>query len=194
MKIFKRIVKSVLNFPSSIYNRLLFVFYKVKIGKKRRIRGRLFVRNHGVVHIGDYFLCNSNLKSNPVGGPYRTTLVVSSNAKLIIGNKVGISGVAIICNKEITIEDNVLIGSGCCIYDTDFHSVEYSERVLQEDAGVNEKPVHIKEGAFIGARTIVLKGVTIGAHSIIGAGSVVTKSVPDNELWAGNPAVFRRKL
>ena len=134
------------------------------------------------------------MSSNPVGGPYRTTIVISSNAKLTICNSVGISGVSIVCNKEITIEDNVLIGSGCCIYDTDFHSVEYEKRVNGEDTGAKEKPVHIKEGAFIGARTIVLKGVTIGTHSVIGAGSVVTRSVPDNELWAGNPAVFKRKI
>ena len=48
--------------------------------------------------------------------------------------------------------------------------------------------------AFIGAHSIVLKGVTIGKHSVIGAGSVVTKNIPDNEVWAGNPARFIRRL
>ena len=55
-------------------------------------------------------------------------------------------------------------------------------------------PVVIKDNAFIGAKVIVLKGVTIGENSIIGAGSVVTRSVPDNEIWAGNPAKFIRKV
>ena len=51
----------------------------------------------------------------------------------------------------------------------------------------------IKDDVFIGAYSFVLKGVTIGNNSIIGACSVVTKNVPDNEIWAGNPAKFIRK-
>ena len=46
----------------------------------------------------------------------------------------------------------------------------------------------------MGTHTIILKGVTVGAKSIIGAGSVVTKSIPDGEIWAGNPAHFIRKI
>lgn len=53
--------------------------------------------------------------------------------------------------------------------------------------------VRIKEGAFIGISTIILKPVTIGKNAIIGAGSVVTKDIPDNEVWAGNPAKFIKK-
>ena len=49
-------------------------------------------------------------------------------------------------------------------------------------------PINIKEGAFVGARCIIMKGVTIGRHSIVGAGSVVTKSVPDYSIACGNPA------
>ena len=54
--------------------------------------------------------------------------------------------------------------------------------------------VTIEHDAFIGAGSIILKGVTIGACSVIGAGSVVTKNIPPNEIWAGNPAKFIRKL
>lgn len=62
------------------------------------------------------------------------------------------------------------------------------------DPGIKSKPILIKEGAFIGAHAIVLKGVTIGKYSVIGAGSVITKDIPDNEVWAGNPARFIKKL
>ena len=55
-----------------------------------------------------------------------------------------------------------------------------------------EKPVVIGNDVFIGAKSIILKGVTIGENSVIGAGSVVTKSVPANQIWAGNPAKFIR--
>ena len=55
-------------------------------------------------------------------------------------------------------------------------------------------PVVIEDNVFIGARCIILKGVTIGENSVVGAGSVVTKSIPANEIWAGNPAKFIRKI
>ena len=74
------------------------------------------------------------------------------------------------------------------------HSVNYSERMRHPDPGIGTKPVLIRQGAFIGAHSIILKGVTIGRHSVIGAGSVVTHDVPDNEIWAGNPAVFVRRI
>lgn len=54
--------------------------------------------------------------------------------------------------------------------------------------------VTIEHDAFIGAGCIILKGVTIGACSIVGAGSVVTKNVPANQIWAGNPAKFIRNI
>lgn len=86
-----------------------------------------------------------------------------------------------------------LLGGGK-LYDTDFHSICYEERIQKPDPGIKSKPILIKEGAFIGAHSIVLKGVTVGRHSVIGAGSVVTKDIPDNEVWAGNPAHFIKKL
>ena len=79
------------------------------------------------------------------------------------------------------------------IWDTDFHSLDYEDRI-NEDRYIKSKPIRVCEGAFIGACSIILKGVTIGRHSIIGAGSVVTKDVPDGEIWAGNPAQFIRRI
>lgn len=81
---------------------------------------------------------------------------------------------------------------GTKIYDTDFHWLDFEKRI--RETGGKTSPVTIKDGAFIGGSCIILKGVTIGEKSVIGAGSVVTKSVPDGEMWAGNPAKFIRKL
>lgn len=106
----------------------------------------------------------------------------------------GISHANITAFDSVVIEDNVLIGSGVKIWDTDFHSVDYLDRMQEPDTHVQSASVIIKEGAFIGACAIILKGVIVGKHSVIGAWSVVTKNVPDNEVWAGNPAKFIKSL
>lgn len=81
------------------------------------------------------------------------------------------------------------------IVTTDFHSLNPEIRASNKDSENRLcAPVEIKHNAFIGARCIILKGVTIGENSVIGAGSVVTKSVPANQVWAGNPAKFIRNI
>ena len=83
---------------------------------------------------------------------------------------------------------------GTFVYTTDFHSLNKDIRKTSDDLKSRKcAPVIIENDVFIGAHCIILKGVTIGEGSIIGAGSVVTKSVPAGEIWAGNPAHFIRK-
>ena len=91
-------------------------------------------------------------------------------------------------NTTITIEDYCTIGAGAKFINTDFHPLDPELRKFGNYDKATSKPIHIKENAFIGMGCIILKGVTIGKNSIIGAGSVVTQNVPDNEIWAGNPA------
>lgn len=74
------------------------------------------------------------------------------------------------------------------------HSIDYEERLHIKEEHINSSPIIIKNGAWIGAHSIILKGVTIGERSVVGAGSVVTKSIPDDQLWAGNPARFIKVL
>lgn len=149
----------------------------------------------GKCSIGRNFRMNNGPKGNPIGSFRRCMFVVDRGAELTIGDNVGISQTALICQKSITILNNVKLGGGVCIYDTDFHSLDPKVRASSEDMKQRmEKPVLIKNNAFIGAHSIILKGVTIGENSIIGAGSVVTKSVPDNQIWGGNPAKFIRNL
>ena len=78
---------------------------------------------------------------------------------------------------------------------TDFHSLDSNIRKSKEDQKHRkEKPVIIHDNVFIGAYSIILKGVEIGENSIIGTSSVVTKQVPANQIWAGNPARFIKYL
>lgn len=105
------------------------------------------------------------------------------------------SNVAIHCHNSITIGNCVNIGAGTQIFDTDFHSLDWEDRRDKTDVIKQKtKPVLIGDFVFIGADSIILKGVHIGEKSIIGAGSVVSHNIPPEEIWAGNPAVFIRKI
>lgn len=87
--------------------------------------------------------------------------------------------------ENIIIEEGVRITARCIIL-THFHDLE--------NGGYYRGTVHIKRNAHIGVNTLICKPVIIGENSIVGAGSIVTKDIPDNEIWAGNPAKFIRKL
>ncbi|RYE17954.1 MAG: acyltransferase [Sphingobacteriaceae bacterium] len=99
----------------------------------------------------------------------------------------GISNSTIACYDKITIGDNVMIGGSVKIWDTNFHSLNPLIRVSGNDDDIKTAPVEICDYAFIGANSIIMKGVTIGRNSIIAAGSVVVKNIPDNVLAGGNP-------
>lgn len=178
---------------NNAWNYIIINRKRVTVGKNCKVSGRLFV--HGKkngIKIGDNVIIHSNPIVNPTSGFQHCYLRSEGKGKIVIGNNVGMSHVNITSFNSITIEDNVLIGSGVKIWDTDFHAIEYNDRC--KNVNIKSAPIFIKEGAFIGACSIILKGVTIGKHSVIGAGSVVTKNIPDNEIWGGNPARFIKKL
>ncbi len=164
------------------------------IGQNTTLNGRVFIHGRKMgIKIGSNCVINSNESINPTSGFNHSHLLVGDKGEIRIGNNVGISNANIVAWDCIKIDDYVMIGSGVKIWDTDFHSTEYIDR-LHEDMKVDVKPVHLSEGCFIGACTLILKGVTIGRHSVVGAGSVVTKNIPDNEIWAGNPARYIKSI
>ncbi len=145
--------------------------------------------------IGKNFAMNNGINHNPIGMPQPCTFFVDYGCSLKIGDNVGISQTALIAHADINIGNHVKIGGGTCIYATDFHSIDSEIRASGEDMKCRKcAPVTIEDNVFIGARCIVLKGVTIGVNSIVGAGSVVTKSISANQIWAGNPARFIRNI
>lgn len=177
-------------------NKISFLLNGVRFGKNLKCRGKVFTVFHSEkskLVLGNSVFINSGNKQNPIGCGDQTYFQLFDKGEIVIGDNVGISNAAFSCYERIEIEKNAFIGAGCKFFDNDFHPIEYQKRVF-----TNEKPksapIMIREGAFVGGSTFVLKGVTIGKHSVVGAGSVVTKSIPDDEIWAGNPARFIKKV
>lgn len=198
--IFKLFRKTTLEIKSKTDWLISCIFLYLQNAKFRGFKSRgipyISVAIGGKLSIDTNFKMINGLTGNPVGRPQRCVFFVDKDAELIIGKNVGISCTALVAHKQIIIGDNVKIGAGVCIYDTDFHALDSDIRNNPAD-DMNSKlklPVIIMNNVFIGAHSTILKGVKIGENSVIGACSVVTKSIPDNEIWAGNPAKLIRRI
>lgn len=192
--LYDKIKDNVRIVKGKLVNVMDILYRDICVGKGTIMYGKIkFMGCKKNTTIGENCILRSGSKTNPVGGG-KIIFNIYSQAFLKIGNNVGISSSCFVASKGITIEDNVLIGGGSKFYDTDFHSVDIVDRMKSSNVGVKGREIRVKEGAWIGGHVIVLKGVTIGRNSVVGAGSVVTKDIPDNELWAGNPAKFIRKI
>ncbi len=178
----KEVIGIVLNWPQ-------FMLWDVKCEGLPHIRGVLHITNYGQILIGKNVSINSNLESSELGFYPRTILHTSQTGQIIIGDHSGISNVCINARKLIQIGKHVRLGAGVKLYDNDFHNL--SRIVDNEDTSdIPSSPIIIGDNVFIGAGSIVLKGVNIGENAIVGAGSVVTHSIPANEVWGGNPAKY----
>lgn len=125
------------------------------------------------------------LKDAAIGNNCNINCQVFIENDVVIGNNVTVKpGVQLW--DGIRIEDNVFIGPNVTFTNDRYpRSKQYPEEFQQ---------TIVKEGASIGANATILGGITIGEHALIGAGSVVTKNVPANELWVGNPAKKLRNI
>ncbi len=127
------------------------------------------------------------------------------NSQIVIGDNTYIGSSSLVSLSSILIGNDVLISWGCTIMDNDAHSLISEQRMndvrdwkrsLEEEkvgkykdwSKVNFAPITVKDKAWIGFNSIILKGVTIGEGAVVAAGSVVTKDVPDYAIVGGNPA------
>lgn len=117
------------------------------------------------------------------------------SGKITIGNNVYIHDYSFIfAHEKLTIGDNTLISPQ--VFITDFnHKFPHSKykRLIASEKGYLSKTVKIGKNVWIGAQSIILPGVNIGDDAVIGAGSVVTKSIPANSVAVGNPARIIKK-
>ena len=144
--------------------------------------------------LGNGVVLNSNIRCNPLGNSQPCVMrCMDKSAIMDIANNVGVSGSTLCAATRITVGEGTIIGAGSIIMDTDFHNPE-GKWSWDSDFKACSKPVLIGRGVFIGARCLILKGVTIGDRAVIAAGSVVVKDVPEHSLVGGNPARVLRKL
>jgi acetyltransferase-like isoleucine patch superfamily enzyme len=163
---------------------------KIAYGLRNQIIGlpRLQLAKDSGLRIGNECTLRSKPESNPIGIDQPISLcTLLANAKIVIGDRVGISGGSICARQLIEIGSGTLIGANTYIFDNDFHALDPIARASDDYSKVRSAPIRIGSNVFIGARCIILKGVTIGDNSIVRAGSVVTQSIPANVIAAGNP-------
>lgn len=176
-------ISAVLSYPfrycSCLYNLLRFRRHHITFGSHARLFGGIGIQNYGAITIGNNFTCNGGNMSNPMGANLNAFLRTDKGASITIGNNVGMSSATLWAAKRIVVEDDVTIGAGTIITDTDAHALDPAHRHNGEDKKYAvSKEVIIRKGAFIGARCFVCKGVEIGENAVIGACSVVTKNTP----------------
>lgn len=117
----------------------------------------------------------------------RTPIAGVNLQKVKVGNNVVImNGSLMMASGGITIEDDTMIAANVKLISNN-HDLECRSIITC-------KPIHIKRNCWIGAGATILRGITIGENSVVGAGSVVTKDVPDNVIVAGNPARVIKKI
>jgi acetyltransferase-like isoleucine patch superfamily enzyme len=114
---------------------------------------------------------------------------MTEGASLTIGDHFWVSGITVCAASSVVIGNRFMAGADAVIADTDFHSLDAATRNSELDAArAAVSPVVIEDDVFLGARSIVLKGVHIGRGAVVGAGAVVTRGVPAGVIVAGNPA------
>lgn len=196
----KQFLIKLLNIPTALriklypsINRMTLKAHGVVFGKNLCISGKVsWSIRGGKILIGDNFYFSSGDAVNPISSNLQGAIYLENGASLKIGNNVGMSSTRMWIHDSVTIGDNVKVGAYVLITDTDAHPMDYMARRTSND-GTKSAPIVIENDVWVGAHSIILKGVTIGARSIIGAGSVVTKSIPADCVAVGNPCKVIKK-
>jgi len=175
----------------TIYNKIrLRYFWKIEIGKDSSFNGILCIwkNSKSQITIGNGCMFISNANTRNLVGINRKCILNTQRpgSKIIIGNNTGLSGTVISSAISVEIGNNVKCGANTQIMDSDWHP--------EDPRSGTPKSIIIHNNVWLGLNVVVLKGVTIGENTVIGANSVVTKSIPANVLAAGNPCKVIKPL
>lgn len=173
-----------------VLNYFIANLWRINIGSNCLFNGKTIFYKHknSSIHIGDN--CTFISKSDGLNliGINRACILATKakDACIKIGNNSGFSGSAITSFVSIEIGNNVMCGANTFITDSDWHPEDFRSGT--------PKAVKIENNVWLGLNVVVLKGVTIGENTVVGANSVVTKSLPANVVAAGNPCKIIRTL
>nr|WP_303621206.1 acyltransferase [Kocuria sp. WN036] len=142
------------------------------------------------IELGNGVVLCSDSKRTALGVSRPVILrTLTPSALISIGDEVGLSGTVVCSAYSVHIGDRCLIGADVIICDTDFHPVDCVPRRHEPiPEPISDDAIHIGNDVFIGARSTILKGTTIGDGAVVGAGSLVSGDVPAWTVYAGIPA------
>ncbi len=178
------------------YIRLRFALHGVAWGRGWRIFGMPVIQRWrgSRIELGEGLDLRSWRTTNPLAPNHPVVLATRSPQAVIrVGRDVGMTGATVVAAERVEIGDRVILGANATVVDTDFHPLDAAARRRAGQAGAH-RPVIIEEDVFVGMGSMILKGVRIGARSVVGAGSVVSRDVPADVIVAGNPAQVVRRL
>jgi acetyltransferase-like isoleucine patch superfamily enzyme len=182
-----------INYP---FVRILFLSNKITWGHDWRFYGCPIIQKHRLskMQFGSGLSLRSSVRSNPLGASHPVILSTwKPDATLAIGDNFAMTGGTICAAEKIIIGNNVAIGANSTIVDTDFHPLNSEYRRLHPQEA-STAPVNIEDDVFIGMNCLILKGVTIGCGTVIGAGSVIAHDIPPHVIAAGNPVKVLKEL
>jgi len=188
----------------SLYISTIFFYIKialigVDVGRMVRCFGRVHLIRapRSEIKIGVKVLLISTSERCTSSAIYSPIMLktLSASSKIIIGDGVSLNGTSIVArSKTIMIGEGTMIAPNVTIMDSDFHSTWPPKNRELNPNFEGDGDVSIGANVWIGSRSIILKGVSIGDNSIVAAGSVVTRAVPPNVLVGGVPAAIIKCL
>ena len=163
-------------------NLLCALWWGVKINTSSSFVGKTYFKRYpkSIISVGNNCKFLSKINSNLIGINRPCSISTLTDIAIIeIGNDCGFSGTVIGSFKYIKIGNNVRCGANTLITDSDWH--------LDDNRSGKPSEVIIEDNVWLGANSVILKGVTIGENTVIGANSLVTKNIPANVIAGGNP-------
>jgi acetyltransferase-like isoleucine patch superfamily enzyme len=180
---------------------LLEMFSRFQFWKNANRIGPDIPSTHWMLHFKATMLklCKKKFKYFDETAEFRPGAYAICCSKISIGRRVVIRPASMLfadsrpSEAGITIEDDVMLGSGVHLYVSN-HKYDNPDLPIIDQGHLKSKEIVLKRGSWIGANCLLMPGVTIGENSVVGAGSVVTKSFPNGVLAAGNPAKVIRRI